>query len=56
MALLILVIKIIIEFTMVRMNLFVVKLILMESKASGGTLKPSWFDSVVFIKRLFFCI
>ena len=51
MALLTLGIKSILEFTMVRVNLFVAKLILMESRASGAMLKPDWLDSVVFIKR-----
>lgn len=32
------------------------KLILMESRASGGILKPDWLDSEVFIKKHFFYI
>ena len=56
MALLTLGIKSILEFTMVRVNLLVAKLILMESRASGATPKPDWLDSVVFIKRPSFYI
>jgi hypothetical protein len=56
MALLTLGIKSILEFTMARVSLLVVKLISMESRASGAMLKPDWLDSVVFIKRPSFYI
>ena len=56
MALLTLGIKSISEFSMVKVNLFVAKLILVESRVSGVMLKPGWLDSVVCIKRPSFYI